>query len=73
MRFDTKFTVGDQVYLINGHQVKTAVIIELNIRMSEERRTPSIIYAVKINGSERSSPIEEEYLFASKEELINSL
>lgn len=70
MKIETKFNVGDKVFVIWENKVYRAIVIDIDIRVS--RLPMKIIYQVQFETAGIIG-FHEERLFATKQELIDSL
>ena len=70
MKIETKFNIGDEVWLIGNHALSQGKIIKLSLDV-EKCNEINISYFVqtdKFNGW-----IDSEYVFRTKQELLDSL
>ena len=71
MTIETKFSVGDTVYLIHDNRITSGTIYKITIDITGIEDT-YIYYHLEVNRYDVKRVIEER-LFASKEQLIQSL
>lgn len=78
MTIETKYNIGDEVYLMLSNKVKKALIIGVLItkgehRKSEKYTSQEIRYNLHIVGETSYEGFSEGSLFKTKEELLASL
>ena len=72
MKIETKFDIGDNVFLLVENKVNTAEVITAHVRISRNTYNVDIVeihYVV----TDISRIISEKDLFATKQELLDSL
>lgn len=71
----TKYEIGDVVYFINGNALSKRSILRIEIsgtiRENNEDNTSNVYYSFEAD--DEWSGINEEYVFSTKEELIEKL
>jgi hypothetical protein len=83
MTIETKYNIGDEVWLRYGDKIKEGEIIDINATVVFLSPTPTITYTIRIkkeNGgwwknrdkTYKIIPVYEEVLFPTKEELLKS-
>lgn len=71
MKIETKFSIDDEVFVLWEDKVCLAVVIGIDIRVS---CVPiKIMYTIQSMGAGKINSFHEERLFATKQELIDSL
>lgn len=71
MKIETKFSIDDEVFVIWENKVCPAVVISIGIRVS---CVPiQIMYTIQSMETGKINTFSEERLFATKQELIDSL
>ena len=73
MTLELKFSVGDTAYTIIGHKAYEVVINKTKIVLQGKECHHKLINYEFLGGPHGFGEAEEKYLFASKEELIDSL
>lgn len=76
MTVETKFNVGDKVFLMNDNKVTYAKILNILISVQSQRNSDAVIkYDLMTQSPEYKSlrGIEESLLFKDKEDLLKSL
>lgn len=84
MTIETKYNIGDEVWLRYGDRIKEAEIIDLKATVVFLSPKPTITYSVRVKKEEggfwlnrdktiKVLPLYEEMLFPTKEELLKSL
>lgn len=68
MKIKTKFNKGQRVYLLYNNKIVQRIILSIEVNYAFEYLTPVIWYGLEHIGKHK-----EEELFATKQELIDSL
>jgi hypothetical protein len=74
MRYNTKFDIGDRVFVIWWNKLQSATIV--GVKVSQNADQPEHIrYAIQLAGSPANEPIiiDENLIFASADDAINRL
>lgn len=72
MKIETRFNIGDRVWVISNNQVKEGYINEITFKCKSVVGENELIYDVVV-GPSLSCKRTEGQVFASKEELLKSL
>lgn len=72
MVINNKFNLGDKVYFIDGRRIKEGKVTMVDMVNEMFYGDPIISVYYRIDSSSEDSLIDEEDVFASKEELIKS-
>lgn len=70
MKINTKFNITDKVFVLSNNTVKEGFVTEINCKCGNNNI--NITYSVSLSPS-LSCTREEDYVFTSKKELLESL
>jgi hypothetical protein len=84
MKIETKYNIGDEVWLRYGDKIKKGEVIDLKATVVFLSSKPAITYSVRVKKEEggfwlnrdktiKVLPLYEEMFFPTKEELLKSL
>lgn len=84
MIIETKYNIGDEVWLMYGNRIKKGEVIDLKATVVFLSPAPTITYSIRVKKEEggyllnndktiKVLPLYEEVLYSTKEELLKSL
>lgn len=73
MTIETKYNIGDEVWLIYDNQVKSATIITIGVFVERDMNSQYVGESVHYGLFNYHYPFIEDLLFRTKEELLKSL
>lgn len=71
MTIETKYNIGDKVWVKGCNEIKRGTIVEIRCRATKKGML-DIYYDLKIKGYTNTLPCPEEFIFSTKEELLKS-
>lgn len=72
MKLETKYSIGDKVFLIDDNKIYQAEVYQVNV-YAERKLKPVAWYGVMIEYVKNFANMTEDRLFDTKEELIKTL
>lgn len=70
MKIETKFNIGDEIFFMDTNKIKNRIIRKLSLTMDEKFEQSVMYYYIE---DDKYRYISEKSIFATKQELLDSL